>query len=409
MTIGQRIAQKRKELGLSQEALGERLGVSRQAIYKWESDAATPEVEKLIALSHIFSVSVGWLLGVEEEAPKAESPQSQEDLIEEVLRRYQESQPAPPAPLTQAHWKPLTLAVLCFVILAAFFILFTRLNTLQNEYAYLQNSINRIDQNVQSDISGLAFRVEEILQQQNNLTAEYQAEILSFDLAADTVTFSVFAVPKTYVDGMTARFSARSGDQTIQVKGTLDAHKAFSATVTCPISSDITLSVAFLTGGKEETQLLRQYDWLQEYSEPSVMVDASLFGYGAADRNGYLCQREALAVFLESKWDATRYGEGPKVQSLQVGFFEDGVLQAWYEEITPDNRNYCPEAPHTHLELRENVLLEAGAVYTIVGFVTDQFGRQFTVLDGNYQYDPDSNLLSYVYDGYTEEYNWLIP
>lgn len=39
MTVGQRIAQKRKELGLSQEGLGDKLGVSRQAIYKWESDA----------------------------------------------------------------------------------------------------------------------------------------------------------------------------------------------------------------------------------------------------------------------------------------------------------------------------------------------------------------------------------
>lgn len=37
MTLGQRTAQKRKELGLSQEALGERLGVSCQSIYKWES------------------------------------------------------------------------------------------------------------------------------------------------------------------------------------------------------------------------------------------------------------------------------------------------------------------------------------------------------------------------------------
>ena len=44
MTIGQRIAQKRKEQGLSQEALGDRLGLSRQAIYKWESDAAPPEI-----------------------------------------------------------------------------------------------------------------------------------------------------------------------------------------------------------------------------------------------------------------------------------------------------------------------------------------------------------------------------
>lgn len=42
MTVGQRIAQKRKELGLSQEALGEQLGVSRQSIYKWESDTVLP-------------------------------------------------------------------------------------------------------------------------------------------------------------------------------------------------------------------------------------------------------------------------------------------------------------------------------------------------------------------------------
>ena len=63
MTIGQRIAYKRKELALSQEALGETLGVSRQSIYKWESDTALPEIDKLISLSRLFGVSVGWLLG----------------------------------------------------------------------------------------------------------------------------------------------------------------------------------------------------------------------------------------------------------------------------------------------------------------------------------------------------------
>ena len=56
MTMGQRIAQKRKEQGLSQEGLGEQLGVSRQAIYKWESGAAVPEIDKLIALSRLSSV-----------------------------------------------------------------------------------------------------------------------------------------------------------------------------------------------------------------------------------------------------------------------------------------------------------------------------------------------------------------
>ncbi|MDE7220196.1 MAG: helix-turn-helix domain-containing protein, partial [Oscillospiraceae bacterium] len=63
MTIGQRIAQKRKERGLSQEALGEALGVSRQSVYKWDSVSALPDIDKLIALSRMFGVTVGWLLG----------------------------------------------------------------------------------------------------------------------------------------------------------------------------------------------------------------------------------------------------------------------------------------------------------------------------------------------------------
>ena len=89
MTLGQRIAQKRKELGISQENLGERLGVSRQAIYKWESDSAMPEVEKLVALSGLFGVSVGWLLGTEEEptAPE-ELTEAQLKMVEEIGRAH---------------------------------------------------------------------------------------------------------------------------------------------------------------------------------------------------------------------------------------------------------------------------------------------------------------------------------
>ena len=72
MTTGERIAQKRKENNLSQEALGEALGVSRQSISKWESNLSLPEIEKLVALSRLFGVSVGWLLGVEEEERRPE-------------------------------------------------------------------------------------------------------------------------------------------------------------------------------------------------------------------------------------------------------------------------------------------------------------------------------------------------
>ena len=92
MTIGQRVAQKRKELGLSQEALGDTLGVSRQSIYKWESDASLPEIDKLIALSRRFGVPVGWLLGVEEETPAPETlTERQLQQVEELTALLQEA------------------------------------------------------------------------------------------------------------------------------------------------------------------------------------------------------------------------------------------------------------------------------------------------------------------------------
>ena len=66
MTLGQRIQELRKQYGLSQEALGEKLGVSRQAVSRWEMDGAVPEVDKLIAMAKLFQVSLGQLVGNEE-------------------------------------------------------------------------------------------------------------------------------------------------------------------------------------------------------------------------------------------------------------------------------------------------------------------------------------------------------
>lgn len=89
MTTGQRIALKRKEAGLSQETLGAELGVSRQSIYKWESDTALPEIDKLVALSRRFGVTVGWLLGVEEAPETASAPDSGE-LTDAQLKMVEE-------------------------------------------------------------------------------------------------------------------------------------------------------------------------------------------------------------------------------------------------------------------------------------------------------------------------------
>ena len=90
MTMGQRIADQRKRLGLSLEALGDKLDVSRQAVSKWEADGAVPSIDKLIAMSRLFGVSVGWLLGVEEqpEAQEATVSEKEIEVLEQIVRKY---------------------------------------------------------------------------------------------------------------------------------------------------------------------------------------------------------------------------------------------------------------------------------------------------------------------------------
>ena len=72
MTLGQRIQELRKQNNLSQEALGEKLGVSRQAISRWEMDGAVPEVDKLIAMGRLFGVDLNSLLQVAQPGPAGE-------------------------------------------------------------------------------------------------------------------------------------------------------------------------------------------------------------------------------------------------------------------------------------------------------------------------------------------------
>lgn len=62
MTLPEKLHTLRKKSGLSQEQLAEQLGVSRQAISKWESGQSVPESEKLILLSNYFNVSLDYLL-----------------------------------------------------------------------------------------------------------------------------------------------------------------------------------------------------------------------------------------------------------------------------------------------------------------------------------------------------------
>lgn len=70
MTLGETLRSLRIKQGWDQEMLAEKLGVSRQAVSKWELDKAVPEVKSIVAMSGLFGVTTDYLL--KQEAPQEE-------------------------------------------------------------------------------------------------------------------------------------------------------------------------------------------------------------------------------------------------------------------------------------------------------------------------------------------------
>ena len=99
MTIGNRIVELRKKLFLSQEDMADKIGVSRQSISKWETDACAPDAYNLIALAKVLNTSVEYIVtGNSTAEVKETSPQA-------------------------VKAKPTNLAILGFILLAGGFIM----------------------------------------------------------------------------------------------------------------------------------------------------------------------------------------------------------------------------------------------------------------------------------------------
>lgn len=78
-TIGKRICAHRKKLGLTQDQLAEKVGVSPQAVSKWENDLSCPDISTLPVLARIFGVTTDELLGVEPKQPPLEAEVIEDD------------------------------------------------------------------------------------------------------------------------------------------------------------------------------------------------------------------------------------------------------------------------------------------------------------------------------------------
>ena len=75
MTLSEKLQNLRRAAGLSQEQLAERLGVTRQAVSKWETGEGKPDIDNLLPLAKLLHTTVDYLLDDTANQPRAEEPQ----------------------------------------------------------------------------------------------------------------------------------------------------------------------------------------------------------------------------------------------------------------------------------------------------------------------------------------------
>lgn len=81
-TLGTRLLELRKQKGLTQEQLAEKLNVTNQSVSKWEKDINAPDIALLVELADLFDTSVDYLLGRKESEPLvATTPKSIDQLV----------------------------------------------------------------------------------------------------------------------------------------------------------------------------------------------------------------------------------------------------------------------------------------------------------------------------------------
>ena len=409
MTTGQRIALKRKEAGLSQETLGAELGVSRQSIYKWESDTALPEIDKLVALSRRFNVTVGWLLGVEEAPETSSAPDSGEltdaqlKMVEEITERYLAVQTAPKP---RKKW-PYVLAAL-MVLYAAH----RAYQSIDRQFDGVYSRINQMECSMSNQVYSISGQVEEILKQQNALTADYGTELVSADLSKNSVTFSVYAIPKTYAEGMRVEFSVDNGhnsnSKTVLSEPDQNGQpvsEKFSAELTCELTDDIAITAVFvMPDGTRQTQPLQTYSGLYSGSLPDVasLWDSDLQGRAQLE-NGKLTLPDAMeyALTLSTQLDNILIPR-TKAVSIRVGLFKNQRLVAWARPISADEQTSYRGFDNATFYRLESLSFPfaAGDILESAAVLTDEYGREVICPDW-FPLTLDSDGQTLVFPGST--------
>lgn len=381
MTLGQRIQELRKGKGLSQESLGEAMGVSRQAVSKWEGDNGIPELDKLIAMSRLFGVTVGELLGVEAPAqPAEEASEREEARLEAILENYTRQTAQKP----QRKWLPVAAVAAAFVL----GLLLWEIGSLRTTVKYLRSEVSSLQVQVSNNLSGLSSQIRnsvyDILEEQNNLVRQFDWQVESFDPEAQTVTVRLSVSMKEYLAGSQVQFFTNwvtVEEQTGKTAGDWVEGPDFGSVLTLPMNyhTEVSIRVRDAEGNIRE-QLV---DTLYSLHPDSFQLEAQNLRAVLAITGKYngvthtTAKAEDPHVDLYSRYPSLYW---PKSARMTVTVNDETVLD---EEMTvsetPDDNGAFPatiQSGYLDLTLKEEdqVLITLTAV--------DSLGREQTFTDG---------------------------
>ena len=207
MTLGQNLQAARKAKGLSQETLAERIGVSRQALGKWEKDTALPGLDNLQAAAQVLGVSVDTLLGTGCADP---APAVTLDAMRDLLAARDAEQRR-----RRRLWGLLGAAGTIVAVL-----LVVQNMAYQRKMQSLTDSYANLQQQLSSTTAALTARMDELqdaVRQGKSTVMDWHwipLDKLHKDVQNGWMPVLVQVTPSESTAGMTARLSVAYGDTT---------------------------------------------------------------------------------------------------------------------------------------------------------------------------------------------------
>ena len=274
MTLGKRIASRRKLIGLSQEALAEHMNVSRQAVSKWESDITIPEIDKLLMLSKLFKVNVGWLLGVEADINAcSDFTEQQLTALEQMLRNYQRS--------SKISWIRYPLfGILIIAIALAAFIFSKQITRLKEGNAQSIEQITALS----ADNIALKNQLENVnnmltiqAEKEQLLTEDFKIEAHA-DEGIENVSIVLYLRPKIYQESNHAIISI--SNPISRYHNTIDCvwsphNQLYIARFTIPVADDYKFTFILVNeyGYEEENLIIRDTGFAELGTYCSFYID----------------------------------------------------------------------------------------------------------------------------------------